>query len=148
VQDFQNIRAWQRARALSLRVDSLARRFPRDYRSLRSQIRRAADGISAAIAEGCGAATQREFARFLDIAIKSASETQSHIISARDRRLISDAAHSQLVDEVSQIRRMLYALRKKVLGAAPDRPDRPDRPDLFDLSDRPDHGPETLNTEN
>jgi four helix bundle protein len=119
VQDFQNIRAWQRARALSLRVDSLARRFPGDYRSLRSQMRRAADGISAAIAEGCGAATQREFARFLDIAIKSASETQSHVISARDRRLISDAAHSELVDEVSQIRRMLYALRKKVLDDLP-----------------------------
>jgi four helix bundle protein len=119
VQDFQNVRAWQRARALSLRVDTLARGFPRDYGALRSQIRRAADGISAAIAEGCGAATQREFARYLDIAIKTTSETQSHIISARDRRLISNATHSELVDEISQIRRMLYALRKKVLGDLP-----------------------------
>jgi four helix bundle protein len=113
------VRAWQRARALSLRVDTLARGFPRDYGALRSQIRRAADGISAAIAEGCGAATQREFARYLDIAIKTTSETQSHIISARDRRLISNATHSELVDEISQIRRMLYALRKKVLGDLP-----------------------------
>lgn len=122
VQDFQNVRAWQRARAVSLRVDTLVHGFPRDYGSLRSQLRRAADGISAAIAEGCGAATQREFARFLDIAIKSTSETQNHVISARDRRLISDATHSELVDEISQIRRMLYALRKKVLGDSPGSP--------------------------
>jgi four helix bundle protein len=119
VQDFQKLRAWQRARALSLRIDTLVRRFPRDYGSLRSQLGRAADAIAAAIAEGCGAATQREFARFLDIAIKTASETQSHIISARDRRLISDQTHSELVDEISQIRRMLYALRKRVLGDSP-----------------------------
>jgi len=119
VQDFQKLRAWQRAHALSLRVQTLVLRFPRKgHASLKSQLSRAAESIAANIAEGCGAATQPEFARFLDMSIKSTSETQNHLISARDRGLISGPAFNELVDEVSQIRRMLCALRKKVLESA------------------------------
>lgn len=37
---------------------------------------RAAESITTNIVEGCGAATRREFARFLDISIKSTSELE------------------------------------------------------------------------
>ena len=90
MQDFQKLLVWQRASALSLRIDVLLRQFPRrEYVSLRAQLSRAADSIPANIVEGCGAATQREFARYLDIAIKSASETHHHLLAAADRKLIA-----------------------------------------------------------
>lgn len=116
VQDFQKVLAWQRAHAMSLQVDRLARGFPRTgHAELKSQLTRAAESIGATIAEGCGSATQREFARFLDMSIKSTSETQHHLISVRDRGLASAATCGELIDEVSQIRRMVFGLRKKVL---------------------------------
>ncbi len=51
---------------------------------------RAADSIATNIAEGCGAQTSnRELARFLDMAIKSASETENHLIGVAISGLMS-----------------------------------------------------------
>ncbi len=120
MQDFQRLLVWRKAHALALNVDRATQGFSRSgYAGLKSQLTRAADGTPANIVEGCGAATQREFGRFLDIAIKSTSETQYHLISAHDRGLISDDDWRSLTNEATQIRRMLYALRKKVLGPRP-----------------------------
>jgi four helix bundle protein len=79
MQDFRKLLVWGRAHALALGIRRVARAFPRtDYGSLRTQMIRAADSIAANIVEGCGAATRKEFARFLDISIKSAIELEYH----------------------------------------------------------------------
>jgi four helix bundle protein len=79
MQDFRHIRAWQRAHALAIAVHKLARGFSRQgYAHLRSQLTKAADSIGDTIIEGCGADTNKEFARFLDMSIKSANETEGH----------------------------------------------------------------------
>jgi len=123
MQDFRNLDVWHRASAVALRIDGLIRGFPRTgHATLKSQLGRAAGSISANIAEGCGAASQREFARYIDIAIKSTTESQHHVIQAHERSLISDKDHDELVDELVQIRRMLYGLRKKVLLDLDDDP--------------------------
>ena len=115
MQGFHKLLVWRRAHGLALKVDGVIVQLPRKASaSFKAQLSRAVDSIATNIVEGCGAATQREFARFLDIAIKSASETEYHVLSARDRGLIQEITHSELNDEVVQIRRMLYGLRKKV----------------------------------
>jgi len=118
MQDFQKLHVWQRAQALALRIHGLACRLPLSREGvLKTQLTRAADSIGATIAEGCGAASPKEFARFLDMSIKSTSETQHDLITAGGRRLIAGPLTAELVDETCQIRRMVYALRKKVLGS-------------------------------
>ena len=73
MQDFKHIRAWQRAHALAIAIHKLARGFSRKgHSNLRGQLTRAAESISTNIVEGCGASTNKEFARFLGISIKSA----------------------------------------------------------------------------
>jgi four helix bundle protein len=117
MQDFQKLIVWRRARALGLRVDVAIRAFPRGKSAtVRTQLGRAADSIAANIVEGCGAASQREFARYLDIAIKSSSETQHHLMVANERGLLATAEYAPLADEAVEIRRMLYGLRRKLLG--------------------------------
>jgi len=59
--------------------------FPRqETYGLVSQLRRAASSVPANIAEGCGCDGNRELARFLEIAFRSASETEYHLLLARD----------------------------------------------------------------
>ncbi len=82
---------------------------------------RAAESIPFNIAEGCGASTQKEFGRFLDISIKSASELESELELAKDYRIVADEEWDNLSTEVTGTRRMLCALRRKVLGT-PDNP--------------------------
>lgn len=116
MQDFEKLVVWQRARALALRVDVAMRALPRGKgTAIRAQLGRSVDSIAANIVEGCAAASQREFARYLDIAIKSSSETQYHLMAANDRGLLAAAECTTLADEAVEIRRMLYGLRRKVL---------------------------------
>ena len=118
MQDFHHIKAWQRAHALSIELHKMAAAFSRKrYGHLRSQLTRAVDGIESNIVEGCGAATNKEFARFLDMSIKSANETEVRLLTARDLSLITHATWERHSGETVEIRKMIYAYRKKVLAS-------------------------------
>jgi four helix bundle protein len=58
------MKAWQRAHALAVALHKATKGFRRaGFAGLRAQLTRAADSISANIAEGCGASTKKEFGR-------------------------------------------------------------------------------------
>jgi four helix bundle protein len=120
MRDFKRIKAWQRAHALAIALHKRTTRFPRaGYARLKAQLTGAADGIKDTIAEGCGAATNKEFARFLDMSIKSANETEGHLLSTRDLDLFSLDEWHKFTAETIEIRKMVYTYRKKVI-ATPD----------------------------
>ena len=121
MRDFKKIRAWHRAHALSIALHKLVRGFSRKGNSrLQAQLTNAADSVPANIVEGCGAASKKEFGRFLDISIKSANETEHHLLSARDHTLISSEAWSKYATETIEIRKMIYVYRKKMLDGDND----------------------------
>ena len=92
MRDYHRLEIWRRAHALAIAIHGVARGMRgNDFAGLRSQLTRAADSVAATIAEGCGAESPREFARFLGMSIKSASETEYHLLSARDRACSSIA---------------------------------------------------------
>ena len=125
MQDFKHIVAWQRGHALGIAMHQLARGFGRaGHGHLRSQLTRAADGIASNIVEGCGSATRREFARYLDIAIKSANETEHHLLAARDHALISPDDWNRLTTETVTVRKMIFGYRKKVIQSREHEPER------------------------
>jgi len=116
MRDFKRLEIWRRAHALAIVIYELSTDFGRaGFGSLRSQLSRAADSIGTNIAEGCGTDSNREFARFLDMSIKSAAETENHLITARDLRLISSDAEQRHSNETVEIRKMTFAYRKRVL---------------------------------
>jgi len=49
------------------------------------------------------------------MSIKSAAETEYHLLSARDRRALIDDRWRPLSREAVEIRRMMYAYRKRLL---------------------------------
>ena len=121
MRDFKRIKAWQRAHALAIALHKSTKRFPRaGYARLKAQLTGAAESIKDTIAEGCGAATNKEFARFLDMSIKSANETEGHLLSARDLKLFSLDDWQKFTTETIEIRKMVYVYRRKVIET-PDR---------------------------
>ena len=75
----------------------------------------AAESILFNIVEGCGATTQKEFARFLDITIKSAYELEGQLELANDYGILAADPYAKLAKETVEIRKMTYVLREKVL---------------------------------
>jgi four helix bundle protein len=82
----------------------------------------AAESISFNIVEGCGADSQKEFARFLDIGIKSAMELENQLKLAKDYGTLRTLDWQALSEATVDVRRMLYGLRKKVRAAIPSEP--------------------------
>ena len=117
MQDYHDLRVWRKAHAFAITVRKVSRTFPKwGYARFKAQLVNAAESIPGNIVEGCGAATAKEFARFLDVSIKSSSETEYWLLLARDNGILNQEAWRSLTDEVTDIRRMLYGLRGKVLA--------------------------------
>ncbi len=75
---------------------------------------RAAMSIPANIVEGKGQKSGREFARFLGYSVNSSSELEYHLTVARDFRVITLAEFTPLLDQLVEVRKMLYGLLKRV----------------------------------
>ena len=120
MQDFTQLRGWERAHRLALRVYSETHSWRRGHGALASQARRAAMSVGANISEGCGKESRREFARFLEIARGSTSELENHMRFARDLALLSPHVHRGYVEEIQAVRRMLTALLGRLRASTDD----------------------------
>ena len=119
MQDFRRLVVWQRAHAFTLDIRRAVDGFPKTgYADLKAQMRRAADSIPSNIVEGCAAASRKEFARYLDLSIRSASEIDYQLQLARDLGVLRYATWKPLACEIVEIRKMLWALRRTVLATA------------------------------
>ena len=119
MQNYRKLRVWRQAFSLALNIRRATASFPRSgYADLKAQIVSAAESIVFNIVEGCGAASQKEFGRFLDIAIKSSMELQGQFELARGYRIVSRIEWKSRSEENVELRMGLCALRRKVLGRA------------------------------
>jgi four helix bundle protein len=117
MQDFRNLKVWQKAHALTLDVYRSTRDFPGDERfGLTAQLRRSCASIPANLAEGCARASDIDFARFANNSAGSASETDYHLLLARDLHYLSEAAYLPLLEQVSEVKRMLVSFERTLRG--------------------------------
>lgn len=85
MRNYQDLQVWTKSHSLALDIYKVSRNFPREEMyGLTSQVRRAATSIGANLAEGCGRRTSSELARFVRIALGSASELDYHLLLCRD----------------------------------------------------------------
>ena len=115
MQDFRRLDVWSRSHAFATIIRNLTHAFVDASPTFKDQLATAAESIASNIVEGCGAATNKEFARFLDISIKSAFEVDYRLELAKDYGYITPARWLELAAEVVEIRKMLYGLRRAVL---------------------------------
>ncbi len=117
MQDFRELSVWQKAHEMTLSTYTFTKAFPQDERfGLTSQMRRASSSICANLAEGCCRRTDKDFARFVDYALGSASEVEYFLQLAKDLRYIGESDHEANAKRVCEIKRMLTGLRKRLMN--------------------------------
>ena len=79
---------------------------------LSRQIFRAAISVPANIAEGHGRSSDRDFARFLDIAMGSLREVETLVILAERLHLAKQATVAELLKQTDEVGRVLHGLRR------------------------------------
>ena len=108
MRDFRELKVWQKAHELTLAVYKATACFPKvELYGLTAQMRRASVSISANISEGAGKNSRPDFARFLSIALASASEVEYELLLARDLRYLDQKGHDELAASVVEVKRML-----------------------------------------
>jgi len=115
MQCFTDLKVWQRSHKLALEVYRVTTNFPSAERfGLISQLRRAAASIPTNIAEGSKRESNQEYARFLNIAEGSLAETEYLLMLSRDLGFLAPDIATGLFKEITEIARMLNALKQKV----------------------------------
>jgi four helix bundle protein len=111
VRNYRELEVWEKSHKLTLELYKLSRGFPKEEMyGLTSQMRRAAVSIGANLAEGCGRRTSAELARFVRIAMGSASELDYHLLLCRDFEFIAEEQYDRAMRELVRIRKMLSGL--------------------------------------
>ena len=109
--DFKDLKVWEKAHDLMLRIHSLVDRLHgAKCTSLKGQMYRAAESIPANIVESRGCVSSKDSARYLRIALNSTTELEYHLLTARDLRIIDAMTHERATAQAIEVRKMLYGL--------------------------------------
>lgn len=119
MRDFHKLIIWQRSHQLTLAVYRISKLFPKEeIFGLTSQMRRAVSSIPTNIAEGCGRASNKDFAHFLQIAIGSATEVEYQLLLARDINYINDDDYQTLANETVVVRKMIIKYQSELKSSS------------------------------
>ena len=122
--DVWGLDVFRRAYALSLEIHRASQSFPKNeqYGGVADQLRRASKSVCALLAEGSGRqlGSEREFRRYLVMALGSAEEAKLWCRYAQDLGFAEAAKAAHWQDECSGIARMLHGLLKH-LSSSDDR---------------------------
>jgi len=115
MKDFKKLKVWEKSHHLALKVYGVTAKFPREeLYGLTSQMRRSSISIPTNIAEGCGRNRDTELNRFFEIAMGSASELEYLVLLARDLNFLGKEECDTLMNEITEIKRMLASFIQKL----------------------------------
>jgi len=113
--DFKNLRVWREAHQLTLDTVRACEEITGSVGTLvRNQWVRSTMSIPSNIAEGSAKRSDREFARFVRIALGSATESENHLILAHDLQLIEDEQYELLDKRTHDVQKMLSGFEDKL----------------------------------
>ena len=111
IKRFEELDSWKKAKELANMIYNLTEQkgFDRDFR-LRDQVRDASGSVMHNIAEGFDAGSDAEFIRFLKISRRSASEVQSQLYLALDRKYITATQLQDSYEKATEVKRLVNGL--------------------------------------
>jgi len=115
MQNYKDLKIWEKAHFFTLKVYEETKGFPKEeLYSLTNQLRRAAASIPANIAEGCGKKGNHEFAHYLNISLGSSNESEYLLLLAKDLKYLPNEKFEILNLLINEVKGMLIALIAKV----------------------------------
>lgn len=111
--NFKQLIVWKESMDLVKHVYLITSTLPEKERfTLVSQMNRSAISIPSNIAEGSGRTTEREFIRYLEMAISSSFELETQLLLIKD---LYDMDVNEVLLKLDQIQLKIRAFRKKLL---------------------------------
>jgi four helix bundle protein len=117
--DFKKLDVFHKAHGLALATIRVSAGL-RGYVGIgiRSQMVRAALSVPTNIVEGSTRASDREYARFINIAIGSLSELEYHFIVSNDLKMMKQSDFESLNGQLESVRKMLSSFHRRLKSSS------------------------------
>lgn len=113
MQDFRNLRVWQKAHELALLTYRITADFPKDeIFGLRHSMRKISTDIPSFIAEGCGKPNDVEFSRSVSAAVAVSYRLEYQALMAKDLEFINDELYRHYQAELTEVKKMLNGFNR------------------------------------
>ena len=113
--NYKELKVWKNAMDLVEMVYSELKSFPNDEKfGLISQMKRCSTSIPSNIAEGAGRNTDKDFSRFLDIAVGSLFELETQILLSIRLGLMAKDNGNKMLSSINEIHLMTIGLKKSL----------------------------------
>lgn len=113
MQKFRKLKVWQKSMQFISFVYKASSLYPRqEIFGLTDQIRRATTAVSLNIAEGSGSGSDKEFSRFLRIALRSLYEVMTAAEIAKMLGYGNEAEQDAIIVQADEIAAMITGLLK------------------------------------
>ena len=110
--NYKKLEIWKKSREFCSALYAVTAKFPTEEKyGLTNQLRRASVSIPSNIAEGSSRRSNKDFSRFLEIALGSGYEVETQLLIASDMNFISVNDQQLLSEKLDQILRMISKLR-------------------------------------
>lgn len=113
MRNFREYDFWKDSMTLAKDIFIVTKDFPR-YDGISNQIQRAVVSIPSNIAEGSSRASETDFARFLEISLGSAYETETQLEILYSINYISENTYVKLISNIQSIEKRLSSLINKI----------------------------------
>jgi four helix bundle protein len=115
MRNFRKLQIWERSYGLGLEIYKLTIGFPKsELFGITSQLRRASVSVSTNIAEGSAKSSNRDYLRFLEIALGSICEVESLTYLSRDLSYLSTDTSGQLIEKIIEVKKMIAVYNSKL----------------------------------
>lgn len=111
--NFKKLKIWQESMSLCRQIFNVTNSFPKsELYSLTSQINRSSVSVSSNIAEGSSRSSNKDFKRFLEIALGSLYELQTQIILSEYKSYINKSKLEELELKIEELQKMISGFQK------------------------------------
>ncbi|SEP65168.1 four helix bundle protein [Flavobacterium urocaniciphilum] len=112
---FKELEIWKKSRLFCSKIYNETSIFPQDEKfGIINQLRRASVSIPSNIAEGSSRSSNKDFARFLEIAIGSAYEVETQLLISADLGFINEEKVKELTELLEEIIKMTSRFRSSL----------------------------------
>lgn len=115
MRDYTKYDIWNDGIEISIKIYELTKNFPEEEKfGLTSQIRRASISISSNFAEGCSRTSEKDFKRFIEIALGSIFELKTQLTIANKLKFIQSKELEDMMELIDKCGKQLNTLRNKL----------------------------------
>lgn len=115
MKNFRKLIIWQKGIDLVVDIYTFSNELPSDEKyGLLTQIRRASVSIPSNIAEGSSRSSEKDFKRFLEIAIGSAFELETQLLIVQKLNLVDKSKCDILIQSLQEEQKMINSLITKI----------------------------------